>query len=67
MNGERLTLVLDPLEMQALRNAARADLRRPRDQARHILRSALLMEFVTESIVGLPEHSDSTTAIVPAQ
>ena len=39
---ERLTLVLDPIEMAALKQAARQELRKPRDQVRHILRAALL-------------------------
>ena len=42
MTYERLTLVLPQTEMQALRAAARAELRKPRDQARAILRAALL-------------------------
>jgi hypothetical protein len=42
MQTERLTLVLSPGEMAALRKAAQAELRRPRDQARAILRDALL-------------------------
>lgn len=42
VNYERLTLVLPEAEMQALRTAARAELRKPRDQARAILRAALL-------------------------
>ena len=42
MTYERLTLVLPEPEMQALRTAARAELRKPRDQARAILRAVLL-------------------------
>lgn len=41
---ERLTLVLDPIEMAALRQAARQELRKPRDQVRAILRAALLTD-----------------------
>lgn len=41
---ERLTLVLDPTEMAALKQAARQELRKPRDQVRHILRATLLTE-----------------------
>lgn len=44
MGIERLTLVLDSAEAAALRSAARAEMRRPRDQARYLLRSVLLGE-----------------------
>lgn len=42
MKFVRLTIPLDENEAQALRDLARRDLRQPKDQARHILRQALL-------------------------
>ena len=53
---ERITVVLDSAEAAALRNAARADLRRPRDQVRHILRLALL--GAEESPPAAPTNSN---------
>ena len=44
---ERLTVVLNESEMQQLRQAARADLRRPSDQARYLLRLALGLAAAT--------------------
>lgn len=44
MTIERLTLVLDTTEAAALRKVALANYRRPRDQARYLLRIALLGE-----------------------
>jgi hypothetical protein len=38
---QRITLLLDVSEMAALRQAARKDLRKPRDHARFLLRLAL--------------------------
>jgi hypothetical protein len=42
MPNERITLVLDDEEAAALHRAAHADLRRPREHARYLLRLALL-------------------------
>ncbi len=39
-----ITLILNPEESSALRNSAELNLRRPRDQARYLLRSILLGE-----------------------
>lgn len=39
---ERITVVLETEEAEALRSAARADLRRPQEQARYLLRAQLL-------------------------
>lgn len=44
MEYARMTLVLTDDEMEALRRAARQGLRRPRDHARHIIRTVLLGE-----------------------
>lgn len=41
MNYERLTIVVTKAEMDALRDISQRELRRPRDQARLLLRSAL--------------------------
>ena len=41
MTYERVTIVLTEHEMQALRNIAQQELRRPRDQAAYILRNVL--------------------------
>ena len=43
MRNERLTLVLSQGEMEALRRAAQAELRRPREQARYLVRVGLGM------------------------
>lgn len=66
MYYERLTLVLPQAEMHALRAKARAELRKPRDQARLMLRAMLLNEgFLSESEQGEaeddPQHSDART------
>jgi hypothetical protein len=58
---ERLTLVLDPAEMAALRKAARQDLRKPRDQVRHILRVALLADPPDP-----PKKNEGCTAVIEA-
>lgn len=44
MNVERITLALDSELAAALRAAARAEMRRPHDQARYLLRTILLGE-----------------------
>ena len=46
MEYSRVTLVLADDEMEYLRRAARQELRRPRDHARHIIRTALLNDTV---------------------
>lgn len=40
-NHQRLTLIFTTVEMNALRQKAKASLRNPRDQARYLLRLAL--------------------------
>ncbi len=44
MTYQRITVVMTDSEMQALQDAAQRELRRPREQARHILRSVLFGE-----------------------
>lgn len=63
MDRERLTLVLAPMEMQALRKSAKADLRHPRDQARYLLRRVLLGETVQEhsKVAGVMNVSEAST------
>lgn len=57
MRTMSVNLVLNEPEAAALRSAARADLRRPRDQARHLLRLALL--GVEDSLLdGVPTNSN---------
>lgn len=56
MSFRRLTLVLSEHEMNALRRAAGDDLRRPQEQAKYILRTALLGN-------GQPSTNSNTGAI----
>jgi plasmid stability protein len=44
MSYARLNIPLSDMELQALRAAAQKDLRHPKDQARYLLRRALLGE-----------------------
>ncbi len=55
MDYSRMTLILSEDEMEELRKAARQELRRPRDHARHLIRTALL-----SSAVRLNANSDTT-------
>lgn len=59
MTYERFTIVLTEPEMKILRKLAQQDLRRPRDQATYLLRTALLREPFTESVTHSPPVSTS--------
>jgi hypothetical protein len=66
MTYERLTLLLEPAEGAALREAAKANLRRPPDQARYLLRSVLLgdREVATKNANGGAMDLDPQRAAV---
>lgn len=44
----QITVILDLSEMAALRSSANSALRRPRDQARHIIRQALGLDLAAK-------------------
>jgi hypothetical protein len=59
---QKITLLLDVSEMIALRQAARKDLRKPRDHARFLLRLALdsyLNPTPTAPTTEAPQSNDS--------
>lgn len=62
---ERLTLVLEPAEMAALRQAARLELRKPRDQARHMLRVALLTDPPRNEVRECAKVVETTGGALP--
>ena len=68
---ERLTLVLDQTEMQQLRQSARADLRRPRDQAKFLVLRGLGLAVATNEPnkhnCAVPAYQGTDGAIVATQ
>jgi hypothetical protein len=55
MSVERITVVLDSLEAQALQRLASAELRKPQQQARYLLRQAL--GLTSEDDQSQPMHN----------
>ena len=65
MMYERLTVNISKAEMDALRAVAQRELRRPRDQARLILRDALIPRLAGTD-PGMAKNESGATVTSPA-
>jgi hypothetical protein len=65
MGYSRLTVVLTESEMEQLRQSARQNVRRPRDQARYILLSSLGMTDPASNAMSADTASTSQLPTMP--
>jgi hypothetical protein len=61
MSYRTMTIAIDEAELEALTRLARAELRRPRDQARVLLRAALLGNQPDSDGPNMEKHNGAVT------